>query len=91
MMLAYIITSIFLEAQQLRRIWLVAFVIMFVVTSVALSFWRFTNQEVMMNVLAVSWYYILYLSVSVLIVLGVVNLWIFRHQIWNVLMSDDDI
>ncbi len=88
--LMYIITAIFLEKNILQRIWLGAFVIMFAVTAGALGFWRFTNQEVMMNVAAISWYYILYLSLSLTVVLGAVNLWLFRRQLWRVLSENDD-
>lgn len=88
MFLLYMLTAVFLEKSVLYRMWLAAFVIMFAVTAGALSFWRFTNQEVMMNVIAISWYYVLYLSLSVTVVLGVVNLWLFRRQMWNVLFSN---
>lgn len=84
MFLLYMLTAVFLEDDVLYRMWLAAFVLMFAVTAGALSFWRFTNQEVMMNVVAVSWYYVLYLSLSVTVVLGVVNLWLFRRQVWHI-------
>ncbi len=94
MFLAYMITVVFFDKQRLRRVWLGAFIVIFVMTAVALSFWRITNQEIMMNVVAVSWYYILYLSLSVLVVLGIINLWIFKKQLWKSLFEnyeDDDV
>ena len=90
MFLVYMLTVIFLDKQKLQKIWLMVFIVVFVITASALSFWRITNQEVMMNVAAVSWYYILYLSLSLTVVLGIINLWLFRRQLWRILMNDDD-
>ena len=90
MVVLYVITMVILDKRQRSKIWLFAFIAAFAVTAMALSFWRFTNREVMMNVVAVSWYYILYLSISLLIVLGVINLWIFKRQLWDVLTEDSD-
>ena len=55
----------------------------------------FSNQEVMMNATELSWYYILYLFASLMVVLGVINLWMFRKQVWKTLFAktsgkDDD-
>lgn len=88
--LLYMITAVLLDARTRKRLWLAGFVITAVITAIALSFWRFTNQEVMMNVVAISWYYLLYLSLSIMMVLGIINLWIFRRQLWLVLTGDDD-
>ena len=90
MLLFYAITAVVLRGSLLRKIWLAAFMIAFIVTAAALSFLRFGNQEVMMNAAELSWYYILYLFASIMSVLGLINLWLFRHQLWNTLFSDDD-
>ena len=49
----------------------------------------------MMNATELSWYYILYLFASLMVVLGVINLWMFRKQVWKTLFAktsgkDDD-
>lgn len=36
-----------------------------------------------MNATELSWYYILYLFASLMVVLGVINLWMFRKQVWK--------
>ena len=41
----------------------------------------------MMNATKLSWYYILYLFASLMVVLGLINIWMFRRQIWNVLFT----
>ena len=66
-----------------------AFIAAFAVTSVALSFLRFTNQDVMMNAAELGWYYILYLFASIMVVLGVINLWMFRRPLWDILVGRD--
>lgn len=93
MVLVYIVTSLVVKKSTLQKLWLIAFVIAFVVTAVALSFLRFTNQNVMMNAAELSWYYILYLFASIMVVLGIINLWLFRRPLWGILFhqnSDDD-
>nr|QIM10635.1 hypothetical protein PlAlph_5270 [uncultured Alphaproteobacteria bacterium] len=89
MVLIYIVTSLVVKKSTLQRLWLVAFVVAFAVTAVALSFLRFTNQNVMMNAAELSWYYILYLFASIMVVLGIINLWLFRRPLWDVLFNRD--
>ena len=93
--LIYILTSLMADKAVIRKVWLAAFLVSFVVTAVAVSFLRFSNQEVMMNATELSWYYILYLFASLMVVLGVINLWMFRKQVWKTLFAktsgkDDD-
>ena len=66
--LIYILTSLMADKAVIRKVWLAAFLVSFVVTAVAVSFLRFSNQEVMMNATELSWYYILYLFASLMVV-----------------------
>ena len=93
LVLVYILTVFMIRKHSRQRLWLAAFMIAFVVTGIALSFLRFTNQDIMMNAAELSWYYILYLFASIMIALGIINLWVFRHSIWEILFgnSDEDI
>lgn len=85
--LFYLLTSLIADKGLVRKLWLAAFLIAFAVTAVAVSFLRFTNQEVMMNAVELSWYYLLYLFASLMIVLGVINLWMFRKPLWKLFFS----
>ncbi len=85
--LIYALTSLMADKFVMRRVWMGAFLVSFIVTAVSISFLRFTNQEVMMNATELSWYYILYLFASLMVVLGLINIWMFRRQIWNVLFT----
>lgn len=90
MVLVYIVTSLVVQKSTMQKLWLLAFIAAFAVTAVALSFLHFTNQDVMMNAAELSWYYILYLFASIMVVLGVINLWMFRRPLWDILSGRDD-
>ena len=90
LLVLYMITVLMLKKDILQKIWLSAFMLAFAVSAVALSFLRFSHQEVMMNAEELSWYYILYLFASIMVVLGAINLWIFRRELIKVLFADDD-
>lgn len=90
LVLVYILTIFLIKKHSRQRLWLAAFIIAFIITGIALSFLRFTNQDIMMNAAELSWYYILYLFASIMVALGIINLWVFRDSIWNVLFSNKD-
>lgn len=95
----YALTAVVLKKYTMRKMWFVAFLLVFFVTAVSLSFLRLTHQEVMMNATELGWYYMLYVFASLSIVLGVINFWIFRKAIWEIISEkpiegdamDDDV
>ena len=72
LVLVYVLTVFMIKKHSRQRLWLIAFMIAFVITGVALSFLRFTNQDIMMNAAELSWYYILYLFASIMIAFVVI-------------------
>ena len=90
LLVIYVVTVLLLKKEILRKIWLGAFMLAFAVSAAALSFLRFSHQEVMMNAEELSRYYILYLFASIMVVLGAINLWIFRHELIRILFAEDD-
>ena len=88
LILVYVITSFVLTGNMLRKVWFVCFAASFAVTAIALSFLRFSNQAIMMSATELSWYYILYLFATIMSVLGIINLWLFRRQLWAILFGD---
>ena len=72
-----------------HRIWTLAFIAAFAVTAVAIGFLRVTNQDVMMSADNLNWYYLLYIFGSMSVVLGVINLWMYRKYLWQILHNDD--
>ena len=88
--LLYILMSFFVQKNVLRKIWTLAFVVAFVVTAVAIGFLRVNNQDVMMNANELNWYYMLYLFGSMSVVLGAINLWMYRKPLFGIFFGSDD-
>lgn len=88
--IVYILTSLILSKEARQKIWVAAFVVSFLVMAVAISFLHTSNQELMMNAVELGWYYILYLFVSLSVVLGVINFWMFRSSFRHILFSKED-
>ena len=86
----YLITAAMVNKNVVHRIWTLAFIAAFVVTAIAIGFLRVTNQDVMMSADNLNWYYLLYIFGSMSVVLGVINLWMYRRQLWQILRNDDE-
>ena len=82
--LLYIITSLTLPKHHLQKVWTLAFFVCFIVTAVAIGLIKVSGQDVMMSASELNWYYLLYLFGSLSVVLGFINLWLYRHGIWNI-------
>lgn len=89
-LILYILMSFFVRKQIQNKIWTSAFVISFIITAVAIAFLRVNNQDVMMNANELNWYYLLYLFGSMSVVLGVINLWMYRKPIFEIFFEDSD-
>lgn len=93
-LLLYVVTSFILSKNMLRKIWTLAFIFAFAVTSIALGFVRLARQDVMMDANQLNWYYILFLFGMVSVVLGVFNIWMYRKPLWKIMFGsgeeDDD-
>ena len=85
----YFITAAMVNKNVVHRIWTLAFIAAFVVTAVAICFLRVTNQDVMMSADNLNWYYLLYIFGSMSVVLGVINLWMYRRPLWQILRNDN--
>lgn len=89
-LLFYIITAFLLSERLKEKIWMIAFIISFAATSIAIAFVKVSQQDVMMNAEQLNWYYFLYLFGMISVVLGVFNLWIYRKPLWNIIFGTDD-
>lgn len=88
-LLFYIITAIMLDDNLRKRIWMIAFILSFVATSIAIGFIKGAKQDVMMNVEELNWYYFLYLFGMISVVMGVFNIWIYRKELWNIMTENE--
>lgn len=86
----YLITTAMVNKNVVHRIWTLAFIAAFVVTAIAIGFLRVTNQDVMMSADNLNWYYLLYIFGSMSVVLGVINLWMYRKPLLQILRDDED-
>lgn len=86
----YLITAAMVNKNVVHRIWTLAFIAAFVVTAIAIGFLRVTNQDVMMSADNLNWYYLLYIFGSMSVVLGIINLWMYRRPLWQILHNDDE-
>ena len=89
--LLYFLTSFFVKPTIQHKIWTFAFIIAFVVTSMSIGFLRVNQQDVMMSASQLNWYYMLYLFGSMAVVLGAINLWMYRKAIWKTLFTSSDV
>lgn len=90
LMLMYILMAFFVKKNVQRKIWTLAFVVSFVVTAVSIGFLHVNNQDVMMSADQLNWYYLLYLFGSLSVVVGVINLWMYRRGLIEIFLSSDD-
>ena len=86
----YLITAAMVNKNVVHRTWTLAFIAAFVVTAIAIGFLRVTNQDVMMSADNLNWYYLLYIFGSMSVVLGVINLWMYRKPLLQILRNDED-
>lgn len=97
LLIVYFITVLSVSEHHRRKIWTLAFITAFTLTAVAIFFIRGNTQDVMLSTNEFNWYYFVYLFGMVAIALGLLNLWIYRVPLWNLLFSkhnddnDDDI
>ena len=81
--------SFFVSKNVQRKIWTSAFIVVFVIAGISIAFLRVGNQDVMMNAGELNWYYMLYLAGSMAVVLGIINLWMYRKALLAIFFEDD--
>ena len=74
----YLLTVFLLPEQIRKRIWTVAYIIACLITATAIIFIKIYAAETLMKVGELNWYYILYVFGSISIVLGIINLWMYK-------------
>ncbi len=88
LLVVYIITVLSVSKFHRRKIWTLAFITAFTLTSIAIFFIRGDSQDVMLTTNQFNWYYFVYLFGMVSIALGLLNLWIYREPLWDMLFSE---
>ena len=86
----YLLTAFSVPDLILKRLWLLGFLLTFALTAVSVLLIGSTRQTVLMNENEINWYYVLYLFGSMSVILGMINLWIYRHSIWKMFFNHSD-
>lgn len=86
----YIITALFLPSYIQRRIWTAGYIISFLITAIAIGFIKIYAGETLMKVGELNWYYILYVFGSISIILGIINLWIYKKGLIRIFSQSED-
>ncbi len=73
----------------LKRVWLLGFVAAFALTAVSILFISSAKQTVLVQESQMNWYYFLYLFGSMSVILGLINLWIYRKNVWHLFFETD--
>ena len=86
----YLLSIIFMPQYMQRRIWTVAYITAFGITCVAIYYIKDYATDTLMKVGEINWYYILYVFGSISIILGVINIWMYRHELLGLFLESDD-
>jgi len=86
----YLITVLVGNKQLIRKIWAMAFAMSFVLMGVSLSALRLNGEDVMLNAGQFNWYYFLYVFSALTVAVGVINMWIYRRELWSLWQSPKD-
>ncbi len=91
LVLVYIGSAIIGNRETVRKIWTFAFICAGFLTAFALFALRIKQQEVMLTADNFNWYFFLYVFGALAFALGIINLWMYRRPLWNMLrFSADD-
>ena len=79
----YILTSFILPKQTLKKIWTLAYIISFLITGISIFYIKLYATDTLMKVGELNWYYILYIFGSISIILGIINLWLYKKSLYT--------
>ena len=85
----YILTAFTIPVKVVKRVWILAYISAFIITAVSIMFISGSKQTVLMQESELNWYYFLYLFGSMSVILGTINLWIYRKDLLKIFSSED--
>lgn len=86
----YALTAWLLPALIRKRIWTTAYIFSCLITAVAIIFIKLYAADTLMKVGELNWYYILYVFGSLSIILGVINLWMYKKGLIDIFSETDE-
>ena len=88
LLFVYVITAVAGNQNTVRKIWTLSFICAAFLTAGALFALRVKHQEVMMTADNFNWYFFLYVFGALAFALGLINLWMYRRALWQMLYAD---
>jgi len=86
----YFITVIVGNKMLTRKIWALAFVITFVLMALSLSALKLNGEDIMISAGQFNWYYFLYIFSALCVATGLINMWIYRRELWKLCQKSTD-
>lgn len=87
----YVLTAFTVPEIIVKRVWILAYVSAFIITAVSIMFISTSKQTVLMQESQMNWYYFLYLFGSMSVILGIINIWIYRKDLLKIFSSSEQI
>lgn len=93
--IAYIVSFFMLSKERIRKLWMSLFLIVFIIAIATLLTIHF-NTDLLGTLKDMSEIYFAYFVITFLLILGLINIWVFKSIIWRVLrgksltFSDDE-
>ena len=85
----YILTAFAVPDKIVKRVWFLGFGASFLLTALSILFIHSGRQTVLMQENEMNWYYFLYLFGSISVILGAINLWIYRKSVIKLFLGSD--
>jgi len=85
----YVLTAFTVPEVIVKRVWILAYVSAFIITAVSILFISTSKQTVLMQESQLNWYYFLYLFGSMSLILGLINVWIYRKDLLKIFSSSE--
>ncbi len=85
----YVLTAFTVPEKIVKRVWILAYTAAFAITALSIMFISTSKQTVLMQESEMNWYYFLYLFGSMSVILGIINIWIYRKNLYQIFSTDD--
>jgi hypothetical protein len=86
----YALTAWLLPHFILKRVWTSAYILSCIITATAIVFIKLYAADTLMKVGELNWYYILYVFGSLSIILGLINLWMYKKGLIEIFSETDE-
>ena len=86
----YILTAFLLPERIRLQIWTTAYILACLITATAIIFIKLYATDTLMKVGELNWYYILYVFGSISIVLGLINLWMYKKGLIEIFSGHNE-